>query len=744
MRVTARALILALTCISPATLTVAKPPAAAAPSEHESSTPVAAPQGDCEVGLVLSGGGARGIAHVGVLRALEEHGIRIDCITGASMGAVIGALYAVGLPIDEIERLLASMSLHNMYSDPHDRNLFPISHREEGIASALRLGINQGGLRLPRAMLSDYLVNRTLIEHLAPANFEAGRDFARLPIPFATVGTDIRTAERVVLDSGDLGRAVRSSMSVPLAYSPVAIGEHLLVDGGLVDNLPVGVAQRLGARYTIAVDVSTPLDPTRTFDLLGMGAQIIDLLYAARNSVYRREPDVWIAPQLGGHSFANYGGVDELIAKGYEAAIAAIPGIPDRYRGASTPTPAQADDSAGLPLQGREIGAIRIHGNSFVSDGLVRRELGLWPGNTFDLERALHAMDHLYSTGLFDSVWLDFVPEGDDRVEIWARVDETYRTSLDLALAYDDDDQVQGLAELSARDVLGVGERLYVRAMTSERELVFRVGLDGDRILGTHFGFRARAEINRERPKVYVGNKYLNRAEFNRRVAGFDALMPINTSSRVSAGVVLGEVEIGERLGVSELPGFALDKHQQRVLSVGYLWDDLDSIVLPRSGKRLALEVMRNVESLGATTDYWRASMRAEAAVPLGGRLTAEIHALYGYSHGELPVYDQFRIGGPTLIPGFHREALWGNHAIAASLGLGFALAPIVRLTPRIGAGNVWADFADVDVADVMIGGGLTVKIATPVGPIRADYGINEEEDRVFTIALGFPLGRRY
>ena len=293
---------------------------ASPPAAPESATPVEAL--DCRLGLVLSGGGARGFAHIGVLRELERHRVRIDCIAGTSVGAVIGALYASGHSSQAIETILRSMSFDSVYSDPHDRQLYPLAHRLRQRRVLLTLGLEASRVRFPKAILSDYLINRKLIQSLTAANFEAGREFSRLPIPFRAVSTDLRTGDRIILERGDLGRSVRGSMSVPLAYSPVELGETLLVDGGIVDNIPVDVARLMGAEFIIAVDVTTPVERGVSADVLGVSKQIIDLLYAVKNRSFEAEPDLLIKPDLERHGFSDYSDLDALIRLGADEAAA--------------------------------------------------------------------------------------------------------------------------------------------------------------------------------------------------------------------------------------------------------------------------------------------------------------------------------------------------------------------------------------------------------------------------------------
>lgn len=677
--------------------------------------PVHAQTGDCDFGLVLSGGGARGVAHLGVLEVLEAAGIRPDCIAGASMGSVVGSLYATGHSIEQIRELLDGLSWRNLYVDSHNRRLQPILHRLERQRTAVRLGFGSGGIRTPQGILSDTMVNRLLIQHLAPANFAAGRDFGQLPIAFRTVGTDLRTGDRIVLSSGDLARAVRSSMSVPLAYAPVPWNEALLVDGGLVDNVPVSLAKEMGARFTVAVEVSTPLNEEVVPDLLGVTQRIVDLLFVAKNSQYATPPDVLIRPDLADHSFANYSGFARLIEAGRAAAEAALEQIPARYRGRALAARAPTDPHVFGP---RTIESIGITGRRYLADRVILREFRARVGQPFDWDRVLADLDHLYASGLLQSAWLDLEPTGDDSINLLLHVQEEYRHTADIGLAYQTDDQVQGFLRLETRDLLGSGERLQVSGFASQKDVIVGVRLQGEAIFGAHVGYQIDIESHEERPKVFVDGESIARAEFDREHLQLGANLPFGMNHALQVGFRMGGVETIERLGVP-YPG---EDRRHRILVGRYVWDNLSSLSLPGQGQHVTALVEHDLAGLGATGSYFRLEFTGRAIRRLGP-VVVEGRALYGYSSGELPVYEQFRVGGPELVPGLAREEIWGNQAVALSGLLGHDPFSILRLYVRVGTGGVWERTGDIDGADLIFGGGLGVTLATPIGPIQVDYG---------------------
>ena len=285
--------------------------------------------------LALSGGGARGIAHIGVLRALEEGGIPVDAIAANSIGAVVGGVYATGRSAEELERVVRSLDWASLFTGRPDRRTLPVVRRVDRFGATIGVGFDWKRARLPAGLIGEHRVNRFLIEHLAPAGYAAGGDFDRLAIPFRAIAGDLATGEPVVLAKGDLARAVRASMSIPLVFPPVDLEGRRLVDGLIVNNLPGDVARRFGAAVVVAVDVSSPaMTPEKYESALGVAAQVSDVLMRRRYEDFAAEADVSIRPDLGLHGATDYDSFDELIRKGYEATQAALPAIREKLAGA--------------------------------------------------------------------------------------------------------------------------------------------------------------------------------------------------------------------------------------------------------------------------------------------------------------------------------------------------------------------------------------------------------------------------
>ena len=276
------------------------------------------------IGLVLSGGGARGLAHIGVLKVLQKLRVPIAAVAGTSMGAVVGGLYASGLTAGQIEAVVRSLNWQEAFRDQPPRQDLTLRRKEEddNFLVKFRIGVRHGHLVLPQGLIE----GQSLTEILRRLTLPVARitNFNGLPTPFRAVATNLATGKEVVMNSGDLTSAMRASMSVPGVFAPVARGGQLLIDGGVSDNVPIDVARAMGVDVLIVVDVSYPLEPPRRLNgVAGISAQTLAILMkrkSDRELATLGPHDVLIRPKLKGISSFDFGNVNRLLAIGEAAA----------------------------------------------------------------------------------------------------------------------------------------------------------------------------------------------------------------------------------------------------------------------------------------------------------------------------------------------------------------------------------------------------------------------------------------
>ncbi len=687
--------------------------------------------------LALSGGGARGIAHIGVLRALEEAGVPVDAIAANSMGAVIGGIYASGRTAEELDEIVLSVDWGTLFSGRTDRRMLPLARRNDRFGTFAGVDFSKGGLELPAGLLGEHRVDRFLIEVLAPAGYAAGGQFDRLPIPFRCVATALDNGERVVLDHGDLALAVRASMSIPLVLPPVVFEGRRLVDGLVVNNLPIDVARDFGAPVVVAVDVgSPPLKPDEYKSALGVAEQVTNLLAEDRSKDFAVEPDVLIRPELGKHSASKYSNFDMLIERGYEATKAALPQILAKLEAASV----RGSAATRIPatprpvLEGTPIAEVVVRGNDRMSEKVLRRTFNIPIGPGFILERGLNALDKVEATGLLDHVWmtLEAVPEG-LRVVLVVREAPPFRG--DIGAAYTEWEKARGVLRLLNRNTFGFGEEISLLFVASDADVGGALSLRGDMAFLKGFGYRVDGFVLRDKPRFFdEEGDSINRADFERR--GVDATLQVSLErwGLLEAGLRYGTTETRPKAGIDLPEG----TDENRMVFASVILDDMDDLLWPNSGRRLAVRAWWNSQDLGATFPFWRVHGEGRLGQRLGPRTVLQLDALVGLSGDDMPVYDWFRIGGPYLIPGYSHEQLKGPQAVAGSASLRYKVVSQLRAVVRAGAGNVYSTRDAISFHDLRWGVGVGLMYPSPVGPLALEIGWRDGGGSKASLSLGW------
>jgi NTE family protein len=388
--------------------------------DSPSSAPsVAASAARSKVGLVLSGGGARGGAHIGVLKALEELRVPVDYIAGTSIGAIIGGFYVSGMSVAELEELVESLEWNSAFLNVTPRQLKSFRRKRDDDLFLVdqKPGLNDGEFELPVGLVQGQVID-TIISRVTLRASQAS-NFDELAIPFRAVAGDLATGEPVVLSSGSLAKAIRASMSIPAVLSPIEIDGRLLVDGGIAMNLPVEVAQDMGAETIIAVDISSSLLTRESMrSVVDVTTQLTNLL-TRTGTVQQRDKlgpqDILVAPQfsedLGSVSFAR---MDEAIQTGYDAVMARR----SEFERLSLPDAAyEAHIAARRDPRMRELPVIdfvRLDNDAPIDDAVIEARLGaIELGEPLDVDAVEQAMNTVYGLEYYQNVRYGLVDEGD-------------------------------------------------------------------------------------------------------------------------------------------------------------------------------------------------------------------------------------------------------------------------------------------------------------------------------------------
>jgi NTE family protein len=700
-----------------------------------------------KVGLALSGGGARGSAHIGVLKALEELGVKVDYIAGTSMGAIIGGMYASGYGPAQIEEVLLSTDWERALRDRPDRvdRTMRAKELEAQFLIPYRLGFNGGEFQLPLGLIEGQHLDQVFREILQPV--VGIHDFAELPIPFKAVATDLVTGDEVVLSEGSLPDSLRASMSVPGVFSPVAIGDRLLVDGGMSNNLPVSVVRDMGADIVIAVDISsTLLEREQLKSVFSVTEQLTNFL-VRRTTQAQIElmsgDDLLIVPDLGAFSSANFSEAGQVVQKGYEATMlekADILAMASR-QGAVAPVTAPALSTEFV------VNFVELENDSVLHDEIIRSRLAVELGEPVDLKELDRNVDRIFSLDVFQSVTYDLVKndEGETGIVVRAVPREWGPNYLQFGLELSTDFSGSSDFKLGAaytRNALNrLGGELRVTGAVGRED---QLSIDFYQPIDTRARWFLEQELfwNRENYDWWLDDANIAELELRGWGANIGFGRNFNTTNRARVRYVVAD-------GTTDIVTGNPDELEKEDIDIGelefqYIHDSLNSIWFPTSGMLHKLEYLYAADSLGASTDYQQATASGALLFSVG-KNTALLNYELGYSFDDqAPIERWYRMGGFGRLSGLAPDQLLGRHTMLATLAYYRRLNQLDLVSAYAGftleAGNVWDFSDDVGLDDLRYSGSLFVGADSPLGPIYLALGYADSNDFAAYFYLGNPF----
>ncbi|MCU1739147.1 MULTISPECIES: patatin-like phospholipase family protein [unclassified Pseudomonas] len=701
-----------------------------------------------KIGLVLSGGAARGLAHIGVLKALEEQGIRIDAIAGTSMGAVIGGLYASGYKIDELEKLALGIDWKQALSDAPPREDVPFRRKQDDRDFLVKQQLSfrdDGSLGLPLGVIQGQ--NLALLLESMLAHASGTRDFDKLPIPFRAVATDIASGEKVVFRRGHLPQVVRASMSIPAVFAPVELDGRLLVDGGMTDNIPLDVVREMGVDIAIVVDIGTPLRSRKQL------ATVVDVLNQSITLMTRRNSeeqlatlhrnDILIQPALASYGSTDFGRAQDIIDAGYRATRI----LDARLAGLRPPPNPDAELVAARAPEQRTpvINTIRIENDSKVSDAVIRYYIRQPLGEPLDLDRLRIDMGTLYGLDYFEQVQYRVARKGQEHtLVISARGKRSGTDYLRLGLNLSDDMRGDSAFNIGAsyrvNGINSLGGEWLTRAQIGDQQDLyseFYQPLD----TGSRYFVAPYVNLQTQNVEATLDNDPIAEYRLERYGFGLNIGRQIanNGEIRLGIGEAWGNADV--KIGDRSLPRVSFS---EGFYALKYSFDSLDNVYFPHTGENINLTLREFDPSLGSTQRYrqWEFSLdKALSEGPntwiLGGR--------YGRTLDNAEVVtSSFLLGGARQLSGFRQDSIAGQN-ISLMRAVYYR-----RLTPRaylpldfplyLGAslerGRAWNndnqfDTGYINAASVFLG------FDTPLGPLNFSYGLNDDNQKALYLNLG-------
>ena len=512
-----------------------------------------------KVGVVFGGGGAKGAAHIGVLKYLEEIGIPVDYVAGTSIGSIIGGLYAMGYSPDELASLIADMNWSEYVGNKIDRSAMSLETRERSSTFVVNIPFSLD--RILHGKLKDeaigfipsaYVNNTALINLFNDlcVGYQKEMDFDDLPIPFACVATDIRTGKEIVIRHGSVPTAMRASMAIPGVFSPVAVGKHLLVDGGLVNNFPADIVKEMGANIIIGVEVSDADTLYEAEESITVADILNGLINNAVNTKrYENQTlcDVHITPDITGYgtlSF-NHDAIDTLVRRGYREAtkhsaeLMRLKHQLDSINGAPLAKKLRATKARNLADAPVFISSIDIKPNDKLINKWLLRKGKLNEGQFVSEKEINNAVDIYRGTGAFDDITYNLTENGLDTIN--GEAHEAYTLTMNfkpthphvfsLGLRYDTEEGAGLLLKLGLNEKRLAGFKLNLCGKLSYNPKFNVTGTySGINIANFSIAYDYRGEHYKS---LVTDNNYSNLHYEQHKVSGYVSqfhLLDINTA----------------------------------------------------------------------------------------------------------------------------------------------------------------------------------------------------------------------
>ena len=704
-----------------------------------------------KIGLVLSGGGAKGLAHIGVLKVLEECSVKPDYITGTSMGSIVGGFLATGMESDELASVVRDADWDDLFKDKTPREDQPFRRKTDDTLGLFgpKLGIGKDSSLLPKGVVSGQKVI-FMFESVASQRVNTS-DFDQLPIPFRAIATDIVTGDMVVIGDGELSMAMRASMSVPGVFDPVDRNDTLLVDGGLVRNLPVDVARNMGADVVIAVDVGTKLaGKDEVNNALAIIYQMSGLLTVRNTNAQIKtldETDILISPEIGDIiGSADFTKLDEAIPLGY-AATELVQDQLQKYSLSESEYRAwrqQIENCVDGPPQ---VHFVQLNNLSRFSDDVILELITIKPGEHLDLEQLDHDLRQIYGLGFIRQARYSIVEQdGQQGIEITVQQDERgtgfIETGLDLAFSDRGTTfNIRGAYLNTGLDERGAEFRAMVQIGESPGLFVdYYKPLDD----GLKYSFHPSVGIFSRPLLIFddVGDA-LAEIELDEIGVSLSLTREFSRYARATAGFNRFRGDMDITIGDPNLKPFTFDGAEV-FLELEY--DRLDNRFLPTKGLYSQLRYISSFESFGADVDFDQVEFSL-----FGSHTFGRHNVIWGGQYktsleDEIPIYDWYTGGGFLNMSGFEANSLVGPHFGMVLTGYRYQVAQGGFLPGYVGTtleyGNTAHERENI-FSDGLLNGSFYFAYKTPLGPVYLGIGWSEERTALYFLRFGTIFGAR-
>ncbi len=696
-----------------------------------------------KVGLVLSGGGAKGFAHVEVIEAIEKAGIKIDYISGTSMGAIVGSLYASGYSPEEIKKSIENVDFMELFLQEKNRNFIPFfdkSYREKYI---LTLPFNNLKLTLPSAISKGQGPLMLLTDLLS--NVHDVNDYSKLPIPFLCIATNLETGDEEQMESGFLPLSVLASGAYPSLIEPVKIGDKMLIDGGIVNNFPAKALKDKGMDIIIGVDLGAGLQKAdEVKSILSVISQIISYRINIKTDYERTYVDLLIKPDLKNYTVTDFDKKDSILYKGKIAVEKVFPELKKiaEKQGFDTINRPRLDN---LPSDKHLfITQFDIEGNSKNDITYIKRKMGISVPQNSSVEKLDKGVSALYSTGNFNRVYYEIAEDTGASQHIVLHLDEKNNNSLKFGLHYDDVYKASLLANVTLNKLLLNNSTLSLDVIFGNNfrsNLNYFIDNGVYPSIGSNTSFNAfNLNYSDIKNSEYVFNRIRN---FNQQVY---LQSTISEKYAIGAGMEYSYISFSP---FSSTPNFT--KEEGYFLNPYFYIkaDTHDNPNFPFRGFKLDATARQFLFS--NATDFERFTMikgNLNYSIPLGKRFSIDTEGTLGVSFNTPSLQYKYFLGGYfeqdfinfEKFPGLPFAYISGNQLLSIYSSLNYRLLKNHYLKVYANFANIEDEFEDIRYFKYKYSSyGIGYGYDSPFGPINLlyTYSVNQTKG-VFSVGLGY------
>lgn len=714
-----------------------------------------------KIGLALGGGGAKGSAHIGVIRALEEMNIPVDYVAGTSMGAYVAGMYAMGLSSDEIEERMFSTDWMSGYSDKIERS--ELSYRNKKIRDEFQietdLGFNGKEVKLP----SGYIQGETMAMLLRQStqNLPNFSNFDDMPIPLRTVALDLGAMKPYVFRQGNLVTAMQASMSVPGALKPIEHDGKLLADGGIVNNLPVDVLKEMGADIVIAVDIGSDLNKqSELTSYLAIAGQLITHMTnsSTRNQIAKMtERDILIKPEVSHIGTGSFDQVQDGLPIGYETATAMRAQLAHLSLNSQDYSDHQKfvlAKRSGLPDGDIFIAdKVEIVSDAKLDNHIIKTALGVEAGVGYSREELETNVQRLYAQDLYERVDYEFEQRGDDNVLVvyvkeksWGPGFIDMKLSIEESLDGETDFALGAAYTLTDINSLGAEWRSEATFGTNTHiNTEFYTPLD----INQNFFWNIGAGYIQQQRNFYLGD-LADGGDIDflqTEYSTYGAVTELGWNIRPWAIAAIGYEAVAGNIDVVGFDSETDFDSQGSFARIGF--DTLDNVYFPTTGHAVEIKVSALAEDDSFSTDNSNvANIEWLGAHHWGDHSFAlNLEAGGTNSNLQLPTVVQ-DLGGYRNLSGFNKNEISGRYKAYGSILYNYRLAKNdfgafkfpVYLGLSLETGNVWNDHDDIELSDTIDSGSVSIGVDSNIGPVILAYGRTSTGEQSVYFFLGSPF----